>query len=424
VEGVIVKARFLARNANNIKVFYPSNSTLNESKIYSQEHVMPGALLRNDPLFHKQNATWSYRVAYRMSLCDYFSGINPSHTIKNSNGTKRMDASGNYGTLLDDPPASEYDNSGVLNDALSRLNDNVRGRLDLSIALAESGKTARMIKGLGKVTDFAKANCPKGGYPVMTVPAVVNRHGRPKTSARGFSDTIGVPIPGKFRRLSDATLAIANGYLQYKYGWKQLMSDIFDVANESIRQTLNQLQEFSASAKKVESRGFVWKTSINGEDNVPVEINWDIVRKARYSVVLSIPDSSFDIARWTSLNPISLGWELIPYSFVVDWFVDVGSYLRNVETACYYSTRFVRGYKSQLSVHRGRGEVKKFFHISSFDSSISEMKGLEGQSAIIDFRRDVLTSYPTPYLPRFTVDLGSGQMASAAALLRQLLRKA
>lgn len=39
------------------------------------------------------------------------------------------------------------------------------------------------------------------------------------------------------------------------------------------------------------------------------------------------------LALWTDLgltNPVSIAWELVPYSFVVDWFFPIGSYLNSV----------------------------------------------------------------------------------------------
>lgn len=39
------------------------------------------------------------------------------------------------------------------------------------------------------------------------------------------------------------------------------------------------------------------------------------------------------LALWTDLgltNPVSIAWELVPYSFVVDWFYPIGSYLNSV----------------------------------------------------------------------------------------------
>lgn len=393
-----MKSRFLERTASLNKTFFPSGTTLKESKSFSQEQVSPGPTLRNDPIYHKLPATWSYRVFNRMALNDYEGSDKPSHKIKYASGLKKMDADGCYGVHIPDPLESDFDNSSVLNQALTRLNDQVRGNLDLSIALAESGKTAKMIKNAGKVITFSGEHKPPGGYPLL-------------------------PKLGVIRRVSDVSLALANGYLEYKYGWKQLLSDVFNVADESIRFTLNQLQRFSASARDKQRSEVTVYASINGESNVPHKIKWDVTRKARYTIDLMIPNSAFDIARWSSLNPISLGWELIPYSFVVDWFVDVGSYLRNFETACFYNTRFRRGYKSSLSVHIGEGEVSHFTAISPFDGSKSEMSGLQSGIHVINFRRDVLSSYPTPSLPKFKVDLGSSQLTSAAALMRQFLRR-
>ena len=393
-----MKTRFKNVTASLRAEFHPSGTISYFSNSFSQEQVSPGPTLRNDPLFRKLPATWSYTIYNRVGLNDYDSSEKPSHKVRYANGLPKVEYSGCYGNHVPDPTQADFDNSSVLNRALSRLNDQVRGNLDLSIALAESGKTAKMVKNAGKVITFAGNHRPPGGYPVL-------------------------PKLGPLRRFSDVTHALANGYLEFKYGWKQLLSDVFNVADESIRFTMNQLQRFSASASDRQESDVVYITSVNGESNVPLKVKWVVVRKARYCVKLLIPNSSFDIARWTSLNPVSLGWELIPYSFVVDWFVDIGSYLRNFETSCYYNTMFQNGYKSSLSVHTSEGSVDGYKSTSAFDGSKTEINGLQNSSKVINFARTPLYSYPTPSLPKFQVDLGSSQLTSAAALLRQFLRR-
>lgn len=41
----------------------------------------------------------------------------------------------------------------------------------------------------------------------------------------------------------------------------------------------------------------------------------------------------FDLTRMTSLNPAYIAWNRMPLSFVFDWFIDFGGWMRNMETA-------------------------------------------------------------------------------------------
>jgi hypothetical protein len=137
--------------------------------------------------------------------------------------------------------------------------------------------------------------------------------------------------------------------------------------------------------------------------------------KAQFSFTTSALDS---LAGFSSLNPVSIVWELTPYSFVVDWFVDVGGYLRNFETACLYGSDFVAGYVDRSLI----AEVSETNsqHDRSADGSYFNLE-TRGYTRVTKFQRTVLTSVPFPKAPRFDPKLGSSRLVSAAALLGQMV---
>jgi hypothetical protein len=45
------------------------------------------------------------------------------------------------------------------------------------------------------------------------------------------------------------------------------------------------------------------------------------------------------------INPVSVVWELVPFSFILDWFVPVGEFLQNIQPP--QGVQFVDGYVSQ-----------------------------------------------------------------------------
>lgn len=138
-------------------------------------------------------------------------------------------------------------------------------------------------------------------------------------------------------------------------------------------------------------------------------------------VYMQLPSSKFDLARWTSLNPASIAWELTPYSFVVDWFLDIGGTLRNFETAVLSQGSFHHGYIDYLMYYDSDQE---FVYLGSHGGAV------DGDDIIVsgnlyesDFVREVLTSYPYPRLPSFNAKLGWQRLLSAAALLTTALPK-
>jgi hypothetical protein len=128
------------------------------------------------------------------------------------------------------------------------------------------------------------------------------------------------------------------------------------------------------------------------------------------------PSRLLDLAKWSSFNPASVTWELLPYSFVVDWFVDVGGYLRDLESAFLYQSSFVRGY---------------FTHTRKYDMhhNVSEERRNGMQSTIgvyeahlynVEKRRSTLDG-AFPKAPTFRPKLGWQRLVSAAGLLAGFL---
>ena len=133
-----------------------------------------------------------------------------------------------------------------------------------------------------------------------------------------------------------------------------------------------------------------------------------------------LAQQGFDPGRWTSLNPISTGYEAIPYSFVLDWLIDVGSYLRDVETALLYGNRFIGGYVTHLTACDAGAEIS-FLRRTSGGWTYFGQGPSSGRYRRMS--RSLLANYPLPRLPTFKADLGTSRLWSAAALLTQFLGK-
>jgi len=300
------------------------------------------------------------------------------------------------------PPLPPLELQDLYNRALSKLNERARGSLDLSISLFEGGQTAKMISSVAKVLNHA-------------------RHWRNWVKAKRRS-------PKNLREwVRDGSAGAANGWLQWQYGWSPLLDDVFKVLDERQRLVFSQVEKIKGRA------GF--NRSVNGTkvSIEPISSNNDVTdcecdginkQSVTICVYLSTKDG-LDPSRWTSLNPVSIAWELTPYSFVADWFFDVGSYLRNLETGLLYNSRFKGGYVSQLAVRK-----VNFDAVSKASRDPREINGrvncllrnAEAWRYHTTFRRDLLSSYPMPHRPSFRADLGARRLLSAASLLRQVLK--
>lgn len=313
---------------------------------------------------------WSYNATHTQNFKGKKTQELPKRTIVSYD-------TGYFGDSSTSPVLPTWERADLYNQALGRLNDMTRGGMDLSVDLAQTGQTLRMFGGVSKTLTFAKGLGPS---------------------------------------------AIANGWLEWQYGWKPLMGTIYDAANESVRFVLNRIERFSASASRRVEPTPTGSTTVASRV-VPITRNGSGKQGCKFVIKLNVPD--FDLARWSSLNPISIGWELIPYSFVVDWFVDIGSYLRNLETGLLYNTRFVSGYKDELFTYEGTEEVLSGTESTSFPASGPWFYyyGFKNHIRNVQFQRTVLTSYPLPNRPSIKAQLGWQRLTSGAALLQQILSR-
>lgn len=138
-------------------------------------------------------------------------------------------------------------------------------------------------------------------------------------------------------------------------------------------------------------------------------------------------DSSIwnDASRLTSMNPAVILWELMPYSFVIDWFYDLGGYLEELEAAYLSGLTWLDGYETWTHKHSARYKVPG--QVLTYDYAGQRWKRTFYTHEFTEERqakeRRPLSSQPSPIPPGFKVDLGAARIASAAALLNQIFNK-
>jgi hypothetical protein len=273
-----------------------------------------------------------------------------------------------------------YDKNWLYNQALDKLNEKVRGRLNLTLDLAEAGKTARMLNAQNQILDYTRS--------------FVGRFGPLKTASKAF--------------------------LMYTYGIKPTVQSLFGVADENIRVVLNSSERFKA---RVFDRTYhpsqCGVNTVVGSVNFPLLTPSDSDIKLSCEIGVDVRTPEFDLARWSSLNPYSLFYELLPLSFVADWFYNVGGYLNNLETALWYNSRFRAGYVTFLSA----GGVQLFLKSSGPISggATSHTSVWQGKATFTDIGRQKLLAWPLPEPPRLRAVLGASRLTAGASLLAGFL---
>jgi len=271
------------------------------------------------------------------------------------------------------------DDTYVYNQLIDELYEKIRGGIDLSVDVAEAGQTRKMLSVSNQVTSFAKSAAMKYG---------------------------------------PARLA-AGAWLQLQYGWKPLLGTLYEAADRASNVVINQIERVTVRKNQQFDNP---ELNVISYEGYPDRFRTKSKGKIGYTLGMAY-DTSFNSAQrlgqWTSLNPASIAWELMPYSFVVDWFIDIGGYLRNLESSLLYANVFRDGFISRIIACDGT--VNDVY--SNGDHTYRNTFSPRGNFTYRDFNRSVLTSTPAPRMPSFRANLGSSRLLSAAALLSNFLPK-
>lgn len=151
------------------------------------------------------------------------------------------------------------------------------------------------------------------------------KRGRFENAARRFGVS---PRPSKLSHRD-----ISGRWLELQYGWLPLLSDVHEASKA---------YESLTSPPRI-SRRSVSLTSVSEMDcsNNPSLYHCKGPLKESVRLIYEATEE-LSVPRTLGLtDPLSVAWELIPYSFVADWFIPIGSYLENLNTIPSLSGRFL-----------------------------------------------------------------------------------
>lgn len=112
-------------------------------------------------------------------------------------------------------------------------------------------------------------------------------------------------------------------WLEYSFGWKPLLSDIYNILD-------NTFEAPHAKCKASYSINFEGPYAPNTRSpQVPGIVQKRCKYTACVDVKVNVPVLSA-ISQYGVNNPLAVAWELVPYSFVVDWFLPVGDYIEQM----------------------------------------------------------------------------------------------
>lgn len=313
-------------------------------------------------------------------------------TIENASGKLLIERRGTNGSSCASCPTIRDVSDYVHNQSIGDLYDQLRGGVDLSVDIAQRGQTATMVRGAADLVNYVRSfrkGDLKGAYDLW----IKRTDWRFKTKTAGSK------------------------WLEFQYGWKPTAQTMYGCL-QRIQSDLPRIMKITGNGRNVTTKSGKFPSNF-GSNHLETG-NWNVSERCRTCCTYRIGNSTAQkISNYTSLNPVSLAWEALPFSFVVDWVYDIGGYLRMLETALVSDSAFSTGYVTKTFKLDGRAEVTSNFNNGS---NQTESVAMEGSFKFTKKIRSVGGGSPLPRPPAFHADLGSGRLLNAAALLTQLLK--
>lgn len=188
----------------------------------------------------------------------------------------------------------------------------------------------------------------------------------------------------------------AEEYLKYVYGWKPLMQDVYglvELAKEYGDTPL--LLHATQRATETAQTGTVEGDNLNSKRVFgPLDIKTRVLTSLWARI-----DPNYQGTRALNqlglTNPASLAWELVPYSFVVDWVLPIGPVLQALTAPA--GLIFVDGSVSSRVSATGPWSEHYDGH-GGTSKSISQLTPALQTVRYEGYRRETVTSWPRPGL--------------------------
>jgi hypothetical protein len=223
---------------------------------------------------------------------------------------------------------------------------------------------------------------------------------------------LGVTPRSKFK-------GVAESWLELQYGWKPLLADVTGSMENLYDKDHQDADRYRVTVRGSAKEGPATKNKSYGGNSGDWFVGYGTyksLRSARVRLDYYLENPALAQASGLGIiNPYDLAWELMPYSFIVDWFVPVGDYLSSMDAdlgfkyrgGCWSTKQEDHEYGVRLSLNKGAPAAANF--------KVYEMSGASRLQ--LRYRRGVYATSPLPRVPGFKNPFSLTHVANALALL-------
>lgn len=218
------------------------------------------------------------------------------------------------------------------------------------------------------------------------------------------------------RKSARSLRSVPKSWLEFQYGWKPLMSDVFN--SIELLQEHDELSDWVITVKAAVNEvyrnedylvgSYAGRRNLYQQRGVFVRLDYT-------------PDNKFlsTLASSGVTNPLVLLWELTPYSFVVDWGLRVGDYLSSLDAALGF--QFLSGSYTDRRETVTRFKAMGGKHPQDPLYKITR-ENYECHRRELNVQRVPFSSSPLPKYPAWKDPLSLDHVANGLSLLTQALK--
>lgn len=232
--------------------------------------------------------------SYQVSHNHFYDPLIHFYDILHPNVVYSGSYSSCFGGVSKDHPWSDNDQLRLLN----KLADNVRGHsFDASIFAGESREALEMISSRARSVFDSLRALKKGDLSSFCrALRVQKRSNRSNVHPKDLNKV----------------------WLEYEFGWRPLANDLHDAAHAVFALTNRPVTKTYRSRHRVDG------SVVTAAGAIPIPADCFTSRVLRLKLVEDYsPLSSLGLT-----DPKNVAWELLPYSFVADWVIPIGTYLK------------------------------------------------------------------------------------------------
>ena len=195
-------------------------------------------------------------------------------------------------------------------------------------------------------------------------------------------------------------------WLEYEYAWKPMMQDM--VANaDLIKSGLNNPRALIKAVRNITE-----SDSFEGETSNSRWVGSGTIRNTAKVFAKLSDDYTRRLHRVGLINPLEVAWAVVPYSFVSDWFLPIGSFLEALNART--GLTFVDGYYGRcVSGSASNSEIAR----ESIPGKYSWESSFKVTTEWFGYERRIMGGFPMPST-YFKSPLSTSHTISAAALLK------